>query len=472
MRIIVCLLLIAVSGRAATIVASSTAYADLVTAEAACVAGDTLQIPAGMVKWTDGEILVINVAINIVGAGSSSTVLTNSGANRLITYSPATVRNVKWEGVAFHVADGTEQPIIVTTTPITSIWLESCTFLHGARSFYGQATTYGLIRNCTFLNCDVAVAIENVAAGDAVEGDAEWTAGYRLGTTNTMVIEDTWFKSTGGTMDEQFYGQTATRITARNCVFTSEAGSATAPVADGHGRWTSGGVRSTHVYELYRNKMTNYSGAFETMHLRGGLHMVWSNQIVQAAAISSVEAFRFRNEQYATHSTFERTWDQLQNCHWYHNSINGTVQEDWTSLTDGQNYNIDNASLNLVFCENEDAWVPTFLNATAWASGQSYVQTSGATKPTFRKHNGVLYCCISSHTSGASTEPGVGGSWATVWAVNDWHLYLRPPESGDPVFPYTPLTYPHPLVAGVGGGGSDTLYRNRGRATRISGVIP
>ena len=33
-------------------------------------------------------------------------------------------------------------------------------------------------------------------------------------------------------------------------------------------------------------------------------------------------------------------------------------------------------------------------------------------------HNSVQYRCISNHTSGATTEPGVGASWATVWVVD------------------------------------------------------
>lgn len=47
------------------------------------------------------------------------------------------------------------------------------------------------------------------------------------------------------------------------------------------------------------------------------------------------------------------------------------------------------------------AWV----TATAYAVGD--VRTSG----------GVMYICTSAHTSGGTTEPGVGGSWTTVWEV-------------------------------------------------------
>lgn len=44
-----------------------------------------------------------------------------------------------------------------------------------------------------------------------------------------------------------------------------------------------------------------------------------------------------------------------------------------------------------------------WLTATAYTTGQ------------IRSNGGVNYLCTSSHTSGAGTEPGVGGSWTTVW---------------------------------------------------------
>ncbi|MCB1713598.1 MAG: hypothetical protein KDK05_00505 [Candidatus Competibacteraceae bacterium] len=45
----------------------------------------------------------------------------------------------------------------------------------------------------------------------------------------------------------------------------------------------------------------------------------------------------------------------------------------------------------------------------AWATSTAY-STDDAVE-----HNGSSYICISSHTSGASTEPGAGASWETVW---------------------------------------------------------
>lgn len=47
--------------------------------------------------------------------------------------------------------------------------------------------------------------------------------------------------------------------------------------------------------------------------------------------------------------------------------------------------------------------------------------------PAFVSHNSVSYVCLQDHTSGASTEPGVGGSWTSYWwaapddeANNSW----------------------------------------------------
>ncbi|NNM29938.1 MAG: hypothetical protein HKO57_10470, partial [Akkermansiaceae bacterium] len=55
------------------------------------------------------------------------------------------------------------------------------------------------------------------------------------------------------------------------------------------------------------------------------------------------------------------------------------------------------------------------MGLPGWASGIDY-QASGNIGTQVR-HNGVEYQCTATHTSDSSTEPGVGGSWATVWKV-------------------------------------------------------
>lgn len=47
----------------------------------------------------------------------------------------------------------------------------------------------------------------------------------------------------------------------------------------------------------------------------------------------------------------------------------------------------------------------------AWTTATAYLVNDGVS------NDGSSYICTSAHTSGASTEPGVGASWATVWEV-------------------------------------------------------
>lgn len=48
----------------------------------------------------------------------------------------------------------------------------------------------------------------------------------------------------------------------------------------------------------------------------------------------------------------------------------------------------------------------------AWQTGLPYVADLTAVV-----YGGTVYVCTSSHTAGSTTEPGVGASWETVWAV-------------------------------------------------------
>lgn len=52
-----------------------------------------------------------------------------------------------------------------------------------------------------------------------------------------------------------------------------------------------------------------------------------------------------------------------------------------------------------------DQWEGAWLTATGYVANDLV------------EHNGSTYTCISAHTSGSTTEPGVGVDWATVWAL-------------------------------------------------------
>ncbi len=69
--------------------------------------------------------------------------------------------------------------------------------------------------------------------------------------------------------------------------------------------------------------------------------------------------------------------------------------------TDAINYSQLTAIANAVLYESE------YIGA--WTTSTAYVEAN------IVSHNSALYYCILAHTSGASTEPDVGGSWTTNW---------------------------------------------------------
>lgn len=61
-----------------------------------------------------------------------------------------------------------------------------------------------------------------------------------------------------------------------------------------------------------------------------------------------------------------------------------------------------------------DGAIIVISNATfegAWATATAYTEGQGV------EHGDESYRCILGHTSGASTEPGVGASWETNWEL-------------------------------------------------------
>ena len=58
------------------------------------------------------------------------------------------------------------------------------------------------------------------------------------------------------------------------------------------------------------------------------------------------------------------------------------------------------------------------LAAITWVTATAYTANNQSVT-----HGGHVFVCISSHTSGSSTEPGTGVDWATVWKYHGSDLY-------------------------------------------------
>lgn len=72
-------------------------------------------------------------------------------------------------------------------------------------------------------------------------------------------------------------------------------------------------------------------------------------------------------------------------------------------------------SYSIGYVESKEAQTRGFSDAigavTAWVTSTAYALRD------VRMHNSVMYECLAAHTSGATTEPGIGASWTTNWVV-------------------------------------------------------
>lgn len=228
--------------------------------------------------------------------------------------------------------------------------------------------------------------------------------------------------------------------------YVSTNTTADTPEFDCHGYSHSWG-RGGQCYEIYKNRIVRRSNWPTSFDARGGTHLIWSNDVVYAGAPKTF--IRTRNENFFNggYGYFNPT-DQLANVHFWGNTRNGIPQTEWTS-----GLVVQPSTNGCVFDKNE--WSAAFT-ANTWSAGVGYVETSYQVPPSYVQNDGNLYRCLSSHTSGATTEPGTGSAWQTVWVQDAWHIYSRKPQPGDPIYEefngaanpdigYTPLPYPHPL---------------------------
>ena len=58
---------------------------------------------------------------------------------------------------------------------------------------------------------------------------------------------------------------------------------------------------------------------------------------------------------------------------------------------------------------------PTGPTGDAFTWRSAWLVATGYLGKDIVSHNGASYTCILGHTSGAASEPGIGGSWATYW---------------------------------------------------------
>jgi hypothetical protein len=404
--------------------AATADYADVLTAYNACSDGDELSIPPGTNTWT--STLTVAKAIWIYGASSNTTRIVRSGtaiktdgeSGGLAGKIPR-ISNIYFDGNNFGGSYTLDlRGGNLTTNYPTYVRVDHCYFNNNYVAICVRGpTSWGVIDHCVFRNSDFAVSF--------IGNGVVWDWPISPGNTNMMVIEDCHMFWEGSTMpndgNETISTGQGERFVARYCTFTGTNYTGTGGdflPFETHGKGNSetwppdpDSLRAAPIFELYMNTMRSES--YRYFHIRGGSYLAWSNTII--ATDPSDDAIVLAQD--AAGETWP-AYDQVANSFMWGNTFNGVLITNITLF--------DPATDLPLIQENRDYW----MHAPDATSGR-FVWTDGAGGP-----EGYL----SNNTAQA-------------------------------YYPYTPLTYPHPLVTaqdGGGGGGGDIPATPGTRALRMT----
>ena len=241
--------------------------------------GDTVIIPPGSATWTicKKNLLLKGSGINVTTLFDGqpvnrSCLFVSSCTNRFVNISDLTLvgstnspNNNGWIMVGNYAND------INLNFRIHDIY-----FTNNVRSgikLFGQAE--GCIDGCIF-ECAPGSSLQPTGISIVGDGDRSWTRPFRLGTTNTLCIEDCsfyWPTTQGNAAVDAYNG--ARYVCRFNSVTNTSIGD--------HGLDT-GGYRSPHSYEFYGN--TSYVNPGNVVaflyEVRGGTGVIYSNTAVSS----------------------------------------------------------------------------------------------------------------------------------------------------------------------------------------------
>lgn len=410
--------------QATVINATSCAKADVETAVASAVDGDTVAIPAcASTTWTSA--VVTSKGITIQGAGIASTTINNNGFDMTavdgkawritgLTLTGTACVNALTESKAWRV----DHVHFSAVSPGAGrcqnrlIWIEPT----------GPDYTKGLVDHNTFSNPG-GIQIHVRPTGDG--GNGEWLRALGLGTDDAVYVEDNTFTSTvynssAPVNDCDAGGRMVFRYnTVVNSYFEMHDAIVT-------------GARSCRKWEVYHNtfSMDHEFGAFVMLGIRGGTGVVFNNTYTTNgfSLVSPVGVALYRTGQ-----TGGDPWDVLCSTSSGKATLASTTAPSGCTGTDNGCINLDGAGSGGYPCRDQfgfDGNDPqTTRPALFWNNTLDGVQTNGF----------------------SFIGPGTPSSYITE--NTDWcrSNTTSPPATCNGISTtYSPYTYPHPLqnVAG------------------------
>lgn len=277
------------SARGANIVAASLSQSDAQTAITAAGDGDTVTLPAGTATWAS-TVTWTNKQIAVVGAGQSSTIITNNAGSSaaftvLTDVTAAKLFSISQMKLVGATSTGSLIDVGANSGTNAGMRIHHITFDISTRGISVQGHNEGgVIDHCTFL-CSLNATCQGVTVyGDAgynlVPGNTAssfpagtaWATGSVIGTAKNIFIEDNTF-AFDYVNDAAIEGYQGASFVARyNTIYNAEIG--------GHGLDSS--VSSTKSVEVYNNThvVQNIAAHKLFLELRGGTGVVWGNNQV------------------------------------------------------------------------------------------------------------------------------------------------------------------------------------------------
>jgi len=304
MRYALALILTAGIASATVRTAASTSRADVGTAYAACVAGDTLSIPAGTSVWTSG--LTIDKALIIDGAGRGLTNISHGmTGSKFINWTTQATGEHVIRDISFSYTSGTIDNYgnfqFQGSTP--QLLIERCDFtslIGEVINTYGGV--YGVIADCTFtLGTNSRVLMGQ--NGTSSYGDSSWNTAANFGTDDFMFVEYCTITQPGAEYsfyDSWFGGRAVIRYnTVTNCHIET------------HGTESGGRARGARALEIYNNTITLPSPSNGFIVMRGGGAVIHNNTLVgtESTAINLTDYRAFHNFAYWGLADGTKEWD-------------------------------------------------------------------------------------------------------------------------------------------------------------------
>jgi hypothetical protein len=381
---------------AATFIATNTTLVAVQAAVNSALDGDTVLVPAGASTWAGG-VLITN-AITFQGAGMDQTIIagTNNGTIdfNLRPGKAARMTGFRLDGQAIQTWLG-----LVQVTGGSKVFrMDHCLFTNSAGWAVVTRDICGVIDHCSFRTYGGGVIVFHEAWGGASNywGDGSWNDSAQLGTTNALYVEDCYFDGglRNGAIDS---------VGGAHWVFRQNT--VIGDIVVCHGTDSSQRERGTRSIEYYNNAMIGVNIASESFEMRSGTGVIFSNALSNYALVAALKEYRSPES-----------------------GVSGGGYPPW-GPANGQSVYDGNTDFHGYPCIDQ------------CGRGKGDLMYGTTPTPAVWPHQASEPIYAWGNTLGG-LPARIGSIYAVIQENRDFY-------NGKPMPGYTPLQYPHPLVAGA-----------------------